>query len=448
VVSGARKNIIDSTATFAARTLSSGMMSGITSPARPWFRLSTPDPDLGERATVKDWLHTVTQRMSTVFLQSNWYNVLPTLYYDLGVFGTGAMMIEEDDEEVIRCTSFPVGSLLHRQRFKGPGSCLRPRIRYAGPADRREVRRQWQRSLQDLDTGQERVGAGFARRWFDIVHVIAPNPEHDVNRLDSKYKAFASCYYERGNNDPELFLEEKGYDEFPVFVPRWAVTGEDVYATDCPGMTVLGDVKALQLGEKRSAQAMEKQLNPPLVGPTSLRNSKVSELPGDITWVDETVPNQLRPLHEVKPSLQDWEYRQERIRQRINEGMYANLFLMLAYSDPSRGKQPVTATEIAERQEEKLLALGPVLEQLNQDLLDPGIDRVFAIMVRMGLIPPPPEELVNVALGRIHLDHGAGSEDDRAVVARALLRIRQQPAGGHAERSQHPRQGRSRPDDR
>jgi hypothetical protein len=392
------KNIIDSTATFAARTLSSGMMSGITSPARPWFRLSTPDPDLGERASVKDWLHTVTQRMSTVFLQSNWYNILPTLYYDLGVFGTGAMMIEEDDEEVIRCTSFPVGSYYIANDSKGR---VRVFVREFGMQVRQIVEKFGDNGndLSKISTPVRNAWEqGSLDAWFDIVHVIAPNPEHDVNRLDSKYKAFASCYYERGNNDPELFLEEKGYDEFPVFVPRWSVTGEDVYATDCPGMTVLGDVKALQLGEKRSAQAMEKQLNPPLVGPTSLRNSKVSELPGDITWVDETVPNQLRPLHEVKPSLQDWEYRQERIRQRINEGMYANLFLMLAYTDPSRGKQPVTATEIAERQEEKLLALGPVLEQLNQDLLDPGIDRVFAIMVRMGLIPPPPEELVNVAL--------------------------------------------------
>src|SRR5688572_17893259 len=51
--------IIDSTATFAARTLSAGMMSGITSPARPWFRLGTPDPDLSEHASDKQWLHIV-----------------------------------------------------------------------------------------------------------------------------------------------------------------------------------------------------------------------------------------------------------------------------------------------------------------------------------------------------------------------------------------------------
>ena len=45
---GDRRNskIIDPTASLASSVLSSGMMSGITSPARPWFRLATPDPDL------------------------------------------------------------------------------------------------------------------------------------------------------------------------------------------------------------------------------------------------------------------------------------------------------------------------------------------------------------------------------------------------------------------
>lgn len=392
------KNIIDSTATFAARTLSSGMMSGVTSPARPWFRLTTPDPDLAERATVKDWLHIVTQRMSTIFLRSNWYNVLPTLYYDLGIFGTAAMMIEEDDEDVIRCTSFPVGSYMIANDSKGR---VRIFMREFGMTVRQIVERFGEngKNMENLSTVIRESWENNRNldNWHDVVHVIMPNPEYDTQKLESKYKPFVSCYYEKARQD-DLYLEESGYDEFPIFVPRWAVTGEDVYATDCPGMTVLGDVKQLQLGEKRGMQAIEKQINPPLVGPPSMRNFKVSELPGDISWVSESQYQTLRPLHEVTPQIRDLEYKQDQVRSRIRSGMYADLFLMLAYSDPTRGKQPVTATEVAERQEEKLLALGPVLEQLNQDLLDPGVDRLFAIMLRAGLIPEPPQELEGVPL--------------------------------------------------
>lgn len=391
------RNIIDSTATFSARTLSSGMMSGVTSPARPWKRLTTPDPDLAEFASVKDWLHTVNRRMDTVFLRSNLYNALPILYYDMGVFGTGGIFTEEDDEMVVRFTSFPVGSYYIANDSKGR---VRVFMREFGMTVQQIVEK-FGKNGADLSQMSQAVKNAWEndklQQWIDVVHVVTANLEYDVNRLESKYKPFASCYYEK-NGSEDKYLDESGYEEFPGLFGRWSVTGEDTYATDCPGMMVLGDVKQLQLGEKRGMQAIEKQINPPLVGPPSMRNFKVSELPGDISWVAESQYQTLRPLHEVKPEIQQLEYKQEQVRSRIRRGMYEDLFLMLAYSDPSRGKQPVTATEIAERQEEKLLALGPVLEQLNQDVLDPLIDRTFAIMVRAGLIPEPPRELEGVPL--------------------------------------------------
>jgi len=42
--------------------------------------------------------------------------------------------------------------------------------------------------------------------------------------------------------------------------------------------------------------------------------------------------------------------------------------------------------------------LGPVLERLHTELLDPLIDRTFNIMLRNDLLPPAPEELGGVTL--------------------------------------------------
>jgi hypothetical protein len=53
----------------------------------------------------------------------------------------------------------------------------------------------------------------------------------------------------------------------------------------------------------------------------------------------------------------------------------------------------VTATEIDARREEKLLMLGPVLERLHHELLDPLIDRTFAIAQRAEILPEVPEAL-------------------------------------------------------
>jgi len=190
-----------------------------------------------------------------------------------------------------------------------------------------------------------------------------------------------------------VFLEKSGFDDFPVLAPRWEVTGEDIYGTNCPGMMALGDIKQLQLGEKRGMQAIDKMVSPPMVGPTSMRASKASILPGDITYVDTREGQQgFRPAYEVKPDVQQLEYKQERIRYRISRAFFEDLFLMLA-TNPNIEDTQKTAREIEERHEEKLLALGPVLEQMNQDLLDPLIDRTFSIMLRQELIPTPPEEL-------------------------------------------------------
>jgi len=53
----------------------------------------------------------------------------------------------------------------------------------------------------------------------------------------------------------------------------------------------------------------------------------------------------------------------------------------------------MTATEVRERVEEKLILLGPVLERLQSELLTPVVDRTFGIMYRNQRIPEPPEEL-------------------------------------------------------
>lgn len=398
---GERRNlkIVDSTATLAARTLRSGMMSGVTSPARPWFRLSTPDPALAEFGPVKDWLHIVSQRMSTVFLRSNLYNALPTVYGDIGVFATAAMGIEEDFDGVIRCYPFPIGSyaIANNDRLKVDvfsrefRLTVRQTVQKFGKLSERSGSPDWS---VFSDRVKEAYDRGNLDQWVDICHVIQPNQDYNPKSLTSK--RYQSVYYDKTTSDQEeRYLRDSGYDYFPVLCPRWEVSGEDVYGTECPGMTALGDTKALQLLQKRKSQAIEKHINPPMTGPTSLKSQRASILPGDITYVDEREGQKgFRPVHEVKPDIEGVVLDIQEHQHRIRRAYYEDLFLMLATSD----RRQITAREIDERHEEKLLAVGPVLEQLNQDLLDPLIDVTFNIMVRQGLIPEPPEELQGMDL--------------------------------------------------
>ncbi len=72
----------------------------------------------------------------------------------------------------------------------------------------------------------------------------------------------------------------------------------------------------------------------------------------------------------------------EQPNQRIALSLpsFKNLFLMLANDQRSN----ITATEINARYEEKLVMLGPVLQQFNSDGLDPFIDLSFDYHLRRG----------------------------------------------------------------
>lgn len=394
------KDIIDSTGTLAARTLASGMMSGITSPARQWFRLTTPDPDLAEHGSVKEWLFDTTERLRWVLAMSNFYNKAPTIYQDIGVFATGGMMEVEDDHHVVRFVDFPIGSFCYDVDEKGDPAVLTREFRMT-------VRQLVARfGYEQLSTAvKQQWDRGNLETWIDVVHIIEPNRDYTPDAMHSKEnKPFYSCYYERGASgkglEDDLMLRESGFEEFPVFIPVWEITGEDIYGTNSPGITALGDVRQLQTMEKRSLHAVEKMVNPPMTGPAALKSVRASILPGDVTYIDTREGmGGFRPAHEVKLSINELELKQQQTRARIDRAFFADLFLMLSYmDDKTDSSRDITAAEIYERHEEKLLALGPVLEQLNQRLLDPTIDRTFNIMERRGLIPPPPPDLEGIEL--------------------------------------------------
>ncbi|ENE0626761.1 portal protein [Klebsiella pneumoniae] len=381
--------IVDPTATLAARTLSSGMMSGITSPARPWFKLATPDPDMMDYGPVKLWLEVVQRRMNEVFNKSNIYQSLPLLYASLGNYSTGAMAVLEDDSDVIRTMMFPIGSYYMANSARGSvDTCFRK----FSMTVRQLVMEFGLNNVSDSVKGM--WDSGNYESWIEVIHAVYPNIDRDTAKLNSKNKPVKSVYYEVGGDSDKL-LRESGFDEFPIMAPRWEVNGEDVYGSSCPGMIALGQVKALQLEQKRKSQLIDKATNPPMVGPSSLRNQRVSLLPGDITYIDQvTGQDGFKPAYLVNPNTADLLADIQDTRQIINSAYFVDLFMML--QNINTRSMPVEA--VIEMKEEKLLMLGPVLERLNDECLNPLIDRTFSIMARKNLLPPPPDALQGMPL--------------------------------------------------
>ncbi|MEX9771469.1 portal protein [Morganella morganii] len=389
---GDRRNskIIDPAAVMAARTLSSGMMSGITSPARPWFRLATPDRDLMDYGPVKLWLETVEQRMNEVFNRSNLYQSLPLMYEDLGTFATGAMAVVADPQRVIRTVPFPTGSFYIAN---GADLSVDTAVREFSMTVRQVITEFGMDAVSD--TVKSQWNSGQYGQWVNVVHAVYPNLDRQTGKLEAKHKAYKSVYYEATSTDDKL-LRESGYDEFPIMAPRWEVNGEDVYGSSCPGMVALGSVKSLQLLQRRKAQMIDKITNPPLQAPASIKSQRISTIPGGINYLPMAdVNNQIKPLFQIPANgtnglLEDI----QDTRQIIDHAYFVDLFRMM--QTVNTRSMPVEA--VAEMREEKLLMLGPVLQRLDSELLDKLINRTFSVMAENNLLPVPPDEMQGMQL--------------------------------------------------
>ena len=376
-------NILDSTGTRAVRVLAAGMMSGMTSPARPWFRLATPDPDLNKHGPVKIWLSDVSKLMLNVFAKSNTYRALHSTYEELSVFGTAAKVILPDFKSVIHHQSLTCGEYAIATDFRGNVNTLAREFEMPVAALVREF------GLENCSTTvQSMFKAGTLGAWVPIVHIIEPREDRDPRSKMARDMPWRSAYFEPGGHQDQ-YLRDGGFKDFPALCSRWAVSGGDIYGSS-PGMEALGDVKQLQQEQLRKAQAIDYKTKPPLQAPSSMKNSEVEMLPGGVTFYDGATPGAgIRSAFEVNLDLSHLLEDIRDVRERVKGAFYADLWLMLEQA--SVGK--MTATEVAERKEEKLLMLGPVTERLHNEELNPLIETTFAAMLAAGMLPPPPQEL-------------------------------------------------------
>lgn len=404
--------IYDNTPMRASSTLAAGMMSFATSPARPWFRLTLSDRDLVERPAVKTWLHRTGLIFREIFARSNTYRALHQGYEELGLFGTWATLVSPNFDTVLHHHPMTIGEFCLAANDLGQVDTFSREFQLTvGQMVRKFGRDKVSTTVQNL----------YDRHSLDqkvtITHIIEPRVGRDVSKRDNRNMPFADMYFEPAKDNIDELLSESGHKTFPVLAPRWQVRPGDVYGSS-PGMEVQGDVRQLQFEQLRKGQAIDYQVNPPLAVPTSYKEHAGSRLPGGIMYVDSAGPNQsIRSAFEVNLNLMHLREDIEDVRARIRAGYFADMFLMMA-NDVRSG---VTATEIAERHEEKLLMLGPVTERLDNELNAPLIDMAFDRAMAAGILPPIPPELEGVTINVENISVLAQAQ--RAVGARGMDRL-------------------------
>lgn len=385
-------SIVDPTATYAVRVCASGIMSGLASPSRPWFKVM-PSINIELDDEGRKWLDDVEDRIYTILAGSNFYNSFAQECEDLVVFGTAPVITYEDKEDLLRCYNPAVGEYylsssatlrvdgLYRTfvmtiaqivDFFGVDKC---------PDD---IKKMWQQKGNALET--ERI----------IAHSIEPNfgiQGTDAGKVPGNF-AWREVYWIYGGGG-EQALSMRGFVEQPFTAPRWSTQSNDAYGRSV-GMDVLPDVIQLQVETLRKAEAIEKQVRPPMIASMELKNQPSSILPGHVTYVANVgAGTGMRPMYEVNPDINGMMQDLAAIQQRIKTGFFNDLFLMLEQPAPGDRK---TAYEVAQKMQEKLNVIGPVVENIITDSLKPRLKRVFGIAKRKGMLPPVPDSLKGIPL--------------------------------------------------
>lgn len=384
--SGGKRNnaIYDSSATYALEVLGAGLMATATSPARRWFKLRTEDSALNEFHSVRVWLDQVTKLMETIFQKSNTYRALHQIYEELGTFGTAVSIVLPDFENVIHHYLLTAGEYCIASDWQGRVCTLY-----------REFQKTVGETVKEFGfencspRTKDMFKAGQLDQWITIVHAIEPRADRNPAKADARNMPWGSYYFEL-SGEAGQFLRESGFKYFPALAPRWSVSGGDIYGRS-PAMTALGDVKQLQHEQLRKAQGIDYATKPPIQVPSNMKNREVDTLPGGVTYYDASgSTGAIRSMWDVKLDLAPLLGDIQDVRARIEKAFHTNAFIMLA-NDIGTGR--MTATEVAERHEEKLLMLGPVAERLHTELLSPLIETTFQQMIVAGILPPAPDEV-------------------------------------------------------
>jgi len=367
--------IFDSSPLHAVELLSASLHGMLTNPSTPWFSLRFKNVDTGDADEANEWLQDTTEKMYDAFNRSNFQQEIFELYHDLITFGTASMFIEEDAEDIVRFSTRHIGEIYISESNKGRIDTVFRKFKLSARA---VIQQFGEKSVSNALRG---TAMKDPYEEVTILHVVYPRENYDPKKKDAKNMPYASCYIELDNKHE---ISQSGFNEFPYVVPRYLKASFEIYGRS-PAMTALPDVKMLNEMSKTTIKAAQKQVDPPLLVPDDGFILPVRTVPGGLNFYRAGTRDRIEPLNIGANNPLGLNMEEQR-RNAIRDTFYVNQLMM------QNGPQ-MTATEVVQRNEEKMRLLGPVLGRLQSELLRPLIDRTFAILLRKKIFRQAPQFL-------------------------------------------------------
>ena len=385
-----RSKIFDSTPPRSVTRFAAGLHNIMTPAAAPWFVLKPLFRPLEKERSVQLWLEEIQRLVQEEFGKpgSNFHPAAYEYYTDLGAFGTAVMFIEDLPGRGPYFRHFPLSDCLLQTNNLGQiDTCFRSYKQTAKelverfPADRLP-----EKVMKSLENGKPYDS-------YEIIHVVKPFHSIKPGPLLMVQKPFVSLHICK---DEKMMIGINGYEEFPYVCSRWSRNALEIYGRG-PGVEALADTRMLNEMEKTFLKGVQKAVAPPLMVPDDGFLAPIRTTPDAINYYRPGL--QGNEMIFQMPTVGRIEYAEAKMGQ-VREAIEKAFFLdLLELPGPVASDGDVlrfTATEIAMRQRDRLIVLGPIVARQEAEFLGPLLDRTMKVMTRMGLLPPPPQEFGNI----------------------------------------------------
>jgi len=372
--------IFDTTAVMDSKIAGDGLLSAIIPAGELFFKLNAPSDRVGgQPEEQEEYLTVATEKLHTTLFDSNFLLQMVRTLRNLVVFGTGNLFSEWTVKVGLNFKDWPIGRYQMLENSEGHVDTMIVKFQFTA----RQAVQEW---------GEENVGEKVREAnkddkkkdglfWF--IHLVGPRGERNRILTDSLNMPFESVYVAVKE---KLIIDEGGFHEFPYHTPRWEQISGEVYGRGI-GTEVLPTVKGLQVNKRDFNECANKWNNPPREVLESV-DGTVSVIPGALNFV-QTIPS-IKAIDEgIRGNFPITKEFLEMEREVVDKAFYKNVFNPIT---DLKGDRRVTL-EIRERIIEGLRRIGQPAYRVQNELLKPVIERSLSLLIRNGVLPPPPAGL-------------------------------------------------------
>jgi len=380
-----RQEVFDSTAIQSHQTLAASIHGSLSSPSTRWFDLQYRNKEIRKDREAMAWLENAMQRVYFELQDSNFNLEVNETYQDLCGFGTSFLILEAVDDSPgadwsgLNFISIPLKEGYFEQDHKGQVMRFYRALEWTpGQIISKFGRTGIPQNILDMDEAGSDQKLDVIMGIYKREGVKAPK-----DKVVPKLRPYGYKYVLKTTG--EMLGDEGGYYEMPVFVPRWRKTSSSKWGNS-PASIAMADILTLNRMVEMILKAAEKAIDPPI-----MVNQR--SIMGDLDLNSATL-NIVRDVNGIKTMGSEGRFDVATMQLNDYRERIRNYFFVDQLNFPTPQAQPMTATEAQIRYEQMQKLLGPTLGRLQNDLLNPTIQRAFNMLVRENQLGEPPESVV------------------------------------------------------